>query len=259
MVAGGTDAGKSTFCTFLANRAIADGVASSIIDGDIGQSDLAPPSVIGAAALGRQISDLRDISATVFEFVGSTSPHGLESFISQKLASIVARFSSVSSLCIVNTDGYVDNGGVLYKKMIANAIRPGVVVLLGASPILYDTLAQGPSEILRAKANSQVQKSMTVRKWRRKDQFAKYLGSRLQVVEPSSITFVYFGSTYSFSQLQSMPMFQPEEMKQMFVGLGSGHDIAGFGAIDQISRDRLVILTETKDFDTIYLSDVRLT
>jgi polynucleotide 5'-hydroxyl-kinase GRC3/NOL9 len=259
MVVGGTDAGKSTFCTFLANRAIADGVAPCIIDGDIGQSDLAPPSVIGAAVLSRQISDLRDISAIVFEFVGSTSPHGLESFISQKLASIVARFSSVSSLCIVNTDGYVDNGGVLYKKMIANAIRPGVVVLLGASPILYDTLAQGPSEILRAKANSQVQKSMTVRKWRRKDQFAKYLGSRLQVVEPSSITFVYFGSTYSFSQLQSMTMFQLEKMKRMFVGLGSGHDIAGFGAIDQISRDGLVILTETKDFDTIYLSDVRLT
>lgn len=259
MVAGGTDAGKSTFCTFLANRAIADGVVTSIVDGDIGQSDLAPPSVIGAAALSHQISDLRDINATVFEFVGSTSPHGLESFISKRLASIMTRSCSAGGLCIVNTDGYVDNGGVLYKKMIASEIRPGIIVLLGGSPILHNALAPGPWEILRARANSQVQKSRTVREWRRKDQFAKYLGSRRLVVEPSNITFVYLGAIYSFSRLQStdMPQFQPENMKQMFVGLGSGLDIAGFGVIDQMFRESLVVLTEIKNFDTIYLSDVR--
>jgi Holliday junction resolvasome RuvABC endonuclease subunit len=99
-----------------------------------------------------------------------------------------------------------------------------------------------------------------VREWRRKDQFAKYLGSRRLVVEPSNITFVYLGAIYSFSRRRSMtiPQFQPENVKQMFVGLGSGRDITGFGVIDQMSRESLVVLTEIKNFDTIYLSDVRL-
>ncbi len=260
MVAGSTDTGKSTFCTFLANRAIADGVTPSIVDGDIGQSDLAPPSVIGAAVLDHQISDLRDISATVFEFVGSTSPHGLEYFMSQRLASVVTRSCSAARLCIVNTDGYVDNGGVAYKKMIATEMQPGIIVLLGKNVMLQDSLSLGQWEIVQAKASSQAQKSRRVREWRRRDQFAKYLGSRLLVVDLSNITFIYLGEAYSFSQMQSaaLPRFQPENMKRMFVGLGSGQNIAGFGVIAELSRERLAVLTDIKDCDTIYLSDVRL-
>lgn len=260
MVAGGTDVGKSTFCTYLANRAIADGVTPTIVDGDIGQSDLAPPSVIGAAALFHQISDLRDINATVFEFVGSTSPRGLESFISQRLASIVTRSCFRAHLCIVNTDGYVDNGGVMYKKMIATGIQPGIIVLIGKNLILQDSLALGPWEIVQAEASSQAQKTRTVREWRRRDQFARYIGSGRLIVDQSKITFVYLGTAYSFSQLQTatMPPFQREQMKQMFVGLGSGGDISGFGVIDNMTQETLVMVTDIRNFDTVYLSDVRL-
>ena len=260
MVAGGTDVGKSTFCKYLANRAIADGVTTTIIDGDIGQSDLAPPSVIGAAALGHQILDLRDINATVFEFVGSTSPRGLESFISQRLGSIVTRPSFRADLCIVNTDGYVDNGGVMYKKMIATKMQPGIIVLLGKNLVLHDSLASGPWEILQARASSQAQKSRSVRMWRRQDQFARYIGSGRLMIDPSTITFVFRGEGYIFSQLQTMTTlpFHLEQMKGMFVGLGSGGDIAGFGVIDSMTQETLVVMTDIRNFDTVYLSDVRL-
>jgi polynucleotide 5'-hydroxyl-kinase GRC3/NOL9 len=260
MIAGGTDAGKSTFCTYLANRAIAEGVTPTIVDGDIGQSDLAPPSVIGAAALGHQTSDLRDINATVFEFVGSTSPRGLESFISQRLASIVTRSCFRSDLCIVNTDGYVDNGGAQYKKMIATGIQPGIVVLLGKNLILRDFLASGPWTIIQARASSQAQKSRTVRIWRRQDQFARFIGSARLTLDPSMITFVFRGERYSLSQLHTGTVlpFQREQMEGMFVGLGSGGDIAGFGVIDNMTQDTLVVMTDIRNFDTMYLSDVRL-
>ncbi len=259
MVAGGTDAGKSTFCTYLANRAIAEGVTPIMVDGDIGQSDLAPPSVIGAAALCHQTTDLREIDATVFEFVGSTSPHGLESFISQRLASIVTR-SCLRDLCIVNTDGYVDNGGVTYKKMIATAVQPGTIVFLGKNPILRDSLALGPWEIIQARASSQAQKSHTVRIRRRQDQFSRFIGSGRLTVDPSRITFVYRGEEYSFPQLKlltTLPL-QHEQIGGMFVGLGSGGDIAGFGVVDSITKDTLAVITDIRHLDTIYLSDVRL-
>jgi hypothetical protein len=79
-------------------------------------------------------------------------------------------------------------------------------------------------------------------------------------VDLSDITFVYLGASYSFSELQSvaMPRFQPENMKRMFVGLGSGRNVVGFGVIAEMSRERLAVLTDIESFDTIYASDIRL-
>ncbi|HEX2615805.1 MAG TPA: Clp1/GlmU family protein, partial [Nitrososphaera sp.] len=48
MLAGDTDTGKSTLSAYIANMALANGMKPCIIDGDIGQGDLAPPSAIGA-------------------------------------------------------------------------------------------------------------------------------------------------------------------------------------------------------------------
>jgi polynucleotide 5'-hydroxyl-kinase GRC3/NOL9 len=77
MLAGGSDTGKSTLSTYLANVALAHGARPCMIDGDIGQGDLAPPAAIGAAALFRQVTDLREVSSSMFEFVGSISPAGV--------------------------------------------------------------------------------------------------------------------------------------------------------------------------------------
>ncbi|MGI0020756.1 MAG: Clp1/GlmU family protein, partial [Nitrososphaera sp.] len=51
MVVGEVGAGKSTFCTYLANVAIGRGITPCITDGDIGQGDLAPPAAMGAAPM----------------------------------------------------------------------------------------------------------------------------------------------------------------------------------------------------------------
>ncbi len=48
MLVGATDTGKSTLTTYLANMAIRRGIVPCVIDGDIGQGDLAPPTAIGA-------------------------------------------------------------------------------------------------------------------------------------------------------------------------------------------------------------------
>src|SRR6185503_14933522 len=74
MLVGATDTGKSTFSTYLANVALESGFVPAIIDGDIGQGDLGPPTSIGAVILSKQTIDLRDIICNLFEFVGSTSP-----------------------------------------------------------------------------------------------------------------------------------------------------------------------------------------
>src|SRR5262245_47685572 len=48
MLVGDTDTGKSTLLAYLANVVLEHGLVPCIIDGDVGQGDLAPPAGIGA-------------------------------------------------------------------------------------------------------------------------------------------------------------------------------------------------------------------
>jgi len=71
MIVGATDTGKSTLATYLSNIASANKLKVSIVDGDVGQSDLAPPGCIGASMIREEFLDLRDISVEYSSFIGS--------------------------------------------------------------------------------------------------------------------------------------------------------------------------------------------
>src|ERR671917_2973033 len=145
MLVGDTDTGKSTLAIYLANTAIRRGLVPSVIDGDIGQGDLAPPTAIGAAVLSKQVVDLRDVyvdnnnNTNLFEFIGSISPAGFECLIAKKLRFMLDRTSPLADICIVNTDGYVRDGGVEYKKTIAEEIQPDLVICLDDDDDLFDS------------------------------------------------------------------------------------------------------------------------
>jgi polynucleotide 5'-hydroxyl-kinase GRC3/NOL9 len=264
MLVGDTDTGKSTLTTYLANMAIRRGLVTRVIDADIGQGDLAPPTAIGAAVLSKQVVDLRDVSASMFEFVGSISPAGFEGLIAKKLRSIVDRTSPVANISIVNTDGYVSNsGGAHYKAMIAEELQPDAIICLGENAVLYDTLKTGPWQVLRARPSSQTFKSRVERLSRRLDQFLRYVGSGSSTAELSQVRAVYMGKLFSPSELLFQPpmkQLELESMKRMFVGLGSRGKVVGFGIIMNVTPGSSIIHVQTdiNSFDTIYLSNVRL-
>ena len=191
MLVGDSDTGKSTLAIYLANMAITNGLVPSVIDGDIGQGDLAPPTAIGAVVLSKQVVDLRDVNTTTnqFEFVGGISPIGFEGLIAKKLRSLLDRTSSLANICIVNTDGYVRNGGVQYKAMIAEEIQPDVVICLGENVELFDRWQHTvPSwQILRARPSSQAFKSRFERLNRRLDQFLRYVGNGSTILHSESV------------------------------------------------------------------------
>src|SRR5581483_7085647 len=222
MLTGDTDTGKSTFSAYLANMVLAKEMKPCIIDGDIGQGDLAPRSAIGAAAMSKPVSDLRDISANLFEFVGSISPTGIEHFVAEKLRSILDECMSFGNVMIVNTDGYVRDGGIPYKMQLAEKLKPDAIVCLGDLP-LFGKLESGPWQVLYARASSQAYKSRPERVRRRLDQFAQYVGDEFVEVALEQIKFVYMDRIVSPFEVQQLPMRQsgPENMDGMFVGLGS--------------------------------------
>jgi polynucleotide 5'-hydroxyl-kinase GRC3/NOL9 len=266
MLVGATDTGKSTLTTYLANMAIRRGIVPCVIDGDIGQGDLAPPTAVGGAILSKQVLDLRDISTTtttMFEFVGSITPAGLEGLIAKKLRSILDWISPLANITIVNTDGYVSNGGVQYKEILAEELQPDAIISLGENRALFDTLETGPWQVMRGRPSSQTYKSRLERLSRRLDQFLRYIGNGSFTAELSRVNMVYMGKLFSPSellfQLHVMQLKQ-ESMKRLFVGLGSNGKVVGFGIIINVTPDRGIIhiQTDINPFDTIYLSNIRL-
>jgi polynucleotide 5'-hydroxyl-kinase GRC3/NOL9 len=263
MLVGDTDTGKSTLAIYLANMAIRHGLVPSIIDADIGQGDLAPPTAIGAAVLSKQVVDLRDVDTSVFEFVGSISPVGFEELIAKKLRSMLDRTSQLADICIVNTDGYVRNGGVQYKAMIAKELQPDAVICLGENVELFEMWHKGaPWQILRARSSNQAYKSRLERLNRRLDQFLRYVGNGYSIVNLSEVKFDYMNRLFSPSNLFRLPIKQlePDNMTRMFVGLGSNGNVMGFGIIINVNRDDSIIHIQTNinSFDTIYLSNIRM-
>jgi polynucleotide 5'-hydroxyl-kinase GRC3/NOL9 len=275
MLVGDTDTGKSTLAIYLANMAIRRGLVPSVIDGDIGQGDLAPPTAIGAAVLSKQVVDLRDVdvnnnnnNTNLFEFIGSISPAGFEYLIAKKLRSMLDRISPLADICIVNTDGYVRDDGVQYKKMIAKEIQPDLVICLDDDDNngLFDGREHmvGSWQILRARSSSQTYKSRIERLNRRLDQFLRYVGNGLSIVNLSQVKFNYMDDLFSPSELFQPPIKQLEQenMNGMFVGLGSNGIVMGFGVIKNVNlsnnSNSIHIQTNINSFDTIYLSNIRL-
>lgn len=130
MVIGGVDSGKTSFCTYLANGALKKKWKVAIVDADLGQSDIGPPSTIGFSRIIAPIKDLFEIEAENAFFVGLTSPSGA---INKVLEGLTALKDSVldtdANFLIINTDGWVEGeDAVRYKVELTERVAPNVVV-----------------------------------------------------------------------------------------------------------------------------------
>jgi len=130
MVLGGIDMGKTSFCTYLANRALKARRKVAVVDADLGQSDIGPPSTIGLGCVESPIKDLFEARMEVAYFVGVTSPGGAVEKILEGAAKLREKaFEVGANFLIVNTDGWVEGeDAVKYKTRLAEVISPNFVV-----------------------------------------------------------------------------------------------------------------------------------
>ena len=130
MVIGGVDSGKTSFCTFLANEALRKKWKTGIIDADLGQSDVGPPSTIGFNFITEPVKDLFEIKAENAYFVGLTSPSGVLNNVIEGLTKLKSRVMKADvNFLIVNTDGWVDGeDAAKYKIQLAKTVSPSIVV-----------------------------------------------------------------------------------------------------------------------------------
>ncbi|MBU7030072.1 MAG: hypothetical protein HXS48_24280 [Theionarchaea archaeon] len=158
MIMGAPDTGKTTFATFLANQALEKGISVAVIDSDIGQSDIGPPSTIGLAFVKHTINQIADVAADEFYFVGTTSVQDVCDMV-VGLMSLVEKAKKRAELVIIDTCGYVlgDTGRRL-KVLKLQSINPDFVVALQRRGELHPILRTWRGSIIKADVPKEVRK-----------------------------------------------------------------------------------------------------
>ncbi len=131
-VLGGTDSGKTTFVAWLANQGVKQGKVIGIIDADVGQSDIGPPTTIGLGIMREEVDELSLIEPVSLYFVGDISPEGhlVDMVVGTKKLFDKALENKVDKV-IIDTTGLVQNriGQVLKFGKIKN-IGSGHIVAI---------------------------------------------------------------------------------------------------------------------------------
>ncbi len=164
LVIGAPDTGKSTFCRYLIDFATAESLKTALVDADIGQSQIGPPTTIGmklfepaptdgsedktsvaeegAGALpqktpapGKPPSQHLNQEVDAFYFAGAITPQRnlLPVLTGTRLMADAAQKAG-AEFTVIDTTGYVsEEAAVTLKQQKIELLRPNHVICLGRS------------------------------------------------------------------------------------------------------------------------------
>jgi len=136
VVVGGADTGKTTLCTFLSNYLIAENREVAVVDADIGQTDLGPPTTMAAGEVKATVTNLAQVKPSERLFIGLTSPGRAKNKVIHSTKRLVDYHTKPGKITIVNTDGWVfGSEAVLYKLQMLDELRPDMTLGIGDSDI----------------------------------------------------------------------------------------------------------------------------
>lgn len=186
MLLGGIDTGKTTFGHELARRAVAQHIPTAIVDADIVQSTVGPPTTVGLRLLTSS-SDLSDESLRVADglgFVGSLIPKGHLLPLVTSTAKLVNHARRAGSkLIIVDTTSLVSGiYGQTLKFFKLDLVEPDVVVAFERGgelePIVGLAQRFTPADVIELEVSSDCEvRSVEERMLFREGQFATYFAA----------------------------------------------------------------------------------
>ncbi len=191
LVIGATDVGKSTFCRFLVDSALTQGLKTALVDADVGQSQIGPPTTIGMKFFtSARVPVQFDGAADQFYFVGDLSPRPryLETLTGTRLMVDRAR-ETEADFIVVDTTGYIhDPPAVSLKQHKIELIRPNHLVGIGRAIELeqitacYNQQAWIDIHHLRPHRSVRSRTGKTRSRYRKARFDAYFSGSRLQQI-----------------------------------------------------------------------------
>jgi polynucleotide 5'-hydroxyl-kinase GRC3/NOL9 len=132
LIIGETDTGKTSFTTCLANNLLGHGLKVGVVDADLGQSDIGPPTTVGLGLISQPVERLGEAEVVGLYFVGSTSPQGhlLPTVIGTKQMVEKALALGLDRV-LVNTSGLVQGElGRTLKQHKIDLIAPDLLCCL---------------------------------------------------------------------------------------------------------------------------------
>lgn len=179
MIVGGTDTGKTIFSSFLAKKGIEAGRTVALIDSDMGQSDIGPPTTLGMAFIDE--ARMRHMKPDALYFVGTTSVRNVEEVVvGVKKLCEAARDAT---LVIIDTCGFINEDiGRRLKNAKLELVNPDFVVGLQRKDELeYLLRSCPPSKVIRAPVGETVDKiSREARRKIRETRFRKAFKNALE-------------------------------------------------------------------------------
>ena len=142
MIIGPSDVGKSTLCTYVMNELINRRLKVRVLDADIGQTDIGPPTTIASSSPTISTPTLVQLEPERMFFVGHNTP----SFVQPQVLRGIKRMlsSDCNGVTIINTDGWVhDSAAILYKTRLISTVNPDKLIGIGSrnslNPIVHKT------------------------------------------------------------------------------------------------------------------------
>jgi polynucleotide 5'-hydroxyl-kinase GRC3/NOL9 len=177
LILGGVDTGKTTLAAALAKRSAASQPVG-IVDADIGQSHLGPPTTVGWAVLDGSQVDFAKLTASGISFVGDVTP---ERHLLQLTAAIVQgvqQVSKVTKSTIIDTPGFIRGpAAAALWWTVQRILSPDLVLAVQRYDELSDIIAgwtPAHGQIEHIRAPEIPAKSWETRRRYRQEQFAKY-------------------------------------------------------------------------------------
>jgi polynucleotide 5'-hydroxyl-kinase GRC3/NOL9 len=200
LILGSSDTGKSSFCTYLVNRLLEGKKRVAILDGDLGQSDVGPPSTIAYALVVKPITDLFNLRAKNAFFIGETSPSNVTERMVQALSLLKKEaLASEPDFLVINTDGWTEGEcAVDYKLKLTKELGPHVIFFIQQkdelSPVL--TVEHDARKVIVESPATIRQRDREKRKGLRELGYKKYM--RNPKVQSLSLSWVKVEGNESF-------------------------------------------------------------
>ena len=177
VILGDVDVGKSTLSTHLANVCFDHGIRTSIIDGDVGQADIGPPTTTSSSTVSDYVFGLQDLRPERSHFIGDTSPSSVAAKLVRSITHLKDEISARSEIMILNTDGWVRGSeAVRHKLELLSSLQPDLVLGLGFDNELEPILEQQQCATLRLEASSFVRpRTREERKKAREEGYRRFL------------------------------------------------------------------------------------
>jgi polynucleotide 5'-hydroxyl-kinase GRC3/NOL9 len=213
VIVGAADVGKSTLSTFLANGLLKKGIIPRIVDADIGQADIGPPTTVASAVPSSYLSSLVDLAPSAMIFVGHTSP----SHVQAKLLRGIRRLSDREqrSLTVINTDGWaLDPEAILYKIELIETIHPDLVLGIETGKELEPILSRAGASMRIEAPQLVLARSRSDRRQIRTASYRRYLDGGKEVAYSRRNVRVRLPNALAIS-----PSTRISEQRNLIVGL----------------------------------------